>query len=147
MDNNNATEKCNTNLESWEPGLQDRLYLKLLRTFLESKKRLRKCYYVFYPPILYILFHVTWHLLIYWLKYFVIWKQTNRMLLGFNRLWQGYHFCQEMGRHLPGKKVPSLERKVRKSASRAFLQLDGKNPIKMALKKSKNENKQKKNLL
>ena len=23
MDNNNATEKCNTNLESWEPGLQD----------------------------------------------------------------------------------------------------------------------------
>ena len=44
-----------------------------------------------------------------------------------------------MGRHLPGKKVPSLERKVRKGASRAFLQLDGKNPIKMALKKSKNE--------
>ena len=37
MDNNNATEKCNTNLESSEPGL----YLKLLEPTLESKKRLR----------------------------------------------------------------------------------------------------------
>ena len=53
MDNNNATEKCNTNLESSEPGLQDRLYLKLLGPTLESKKRLGICYYVFYPPTLY----------------------------------------------------------------------------------------------
>ena len=37
MDNDNATEKCNTNLESSEPGLQDRLYLKLLGPTLESK--------------------------------------------------------------------------------------------------------------
>ena len=56
MDNNNATEKCNTNLESSEPGLQDRLYLKLLGPTLESKKRHRICYYVFYPPTLYKLF-------------------------------------------------------------------------------------------
>ena len=46
MDHNNATEKCNTNLESSEPGLQNRLYLKLLGPTLESKKWLRKCYYV-----------------------------------------------------------------------------------------------------
>ena len=38
MDNNNATEKFNTNMESSEPGLQDRLYLKLLGPTLESKK-------------------------------------------------------------------------------------------------------------
>ena len=37
---NNATEKFNTNLESSEPGLQDRLYLKLLGPTLESKKGL-----------------------------------------------------------------------------------------------------------
>ena len=55
MDNNNATEKCNTNLESSEPGLQDRLYLKLLGPTLESKKRLGICYYVFYPPTLYLM--------------------------------------------------------------------------------------------
>ena len=55
MENNNVTEKCNTNLESSEPGLQDRLYLKLLWPTLESKKRLGKLYYVFYPPILYFL--------------------------------------------------------------------------------------------
>ena len=36
MDNNNATEKCNTNLESWEPGLQDRLYLKNLYEITED---------------------------------------------------------------------------------------------------------------
>ena len=53
MDNNNATEKCNTNLESSEPGLQDRLYLKLLGPTLESKKRHGIRYYVFYQPRLY----------------------------------------------------------------------------------------------
>ena len=37
MNKNNATEKCNTNLEFWEPWLQDRQNLKLLRPFLESK--------------------------------------------------------------------------------------------------------------
>ena len=52
MDHNNATEKCNTNLESSEPGLQYRLYQKLLGPTPESKKWLRKCYYGFYRPIL-----------------------------------------------------------------------------------------------
>ena len=36
MDKNNATEYCNTNLESSEPGLQDMQYLKLLGPTLES---------------------------------------------------------------------------------------------------------------
>ena len=38
MDYNNAAEKFNTNLESSEPGLQNRLYLKLLGPTLKSKK-------------------------------------------------------------------------------------------------------------
>ena len=53
MDNNNATEKFNTNMESSEPGLQDRLY-KVTGANPGVQKRLGKCYYGFYPPILYL---------------------------------------------------------------------------------------------
>ena len=51
MGKNQPTDKFQTNLESWEPGLQDRLWEKLPGATIKPKNGSEKVC-DFYPPIL-----------------------------------------------------------------------------------------------